>query len=108
MVCLSVERMKGALGPSFDLPDVPLMPNSGATIELGSDQFKEAIAGADFELDDVELDSSHAEWAGAELDSAAEHLEPAHDPNAQTMEEVGLFTVQNGKITKEEFFYSMG
>jgi hypothetical protein len=78
-------------GPSFDLPDVPLMPNSGATIELGSDQFKEAIAGADFELDDVELDSSHAEWAGAELDSAAEHLEPAHDPNAQTMEEVGLF-----------------
>ena len=31
-------------GPSFDLPDVPLMPNSGALIELGSDQFKEAIA----------------------------------------------------------------
>jgi hypothetical protein len=28
--------------------------------------------------------------------------------NRFTMEEVGLFTVQNGKITKEEFFYSMG
>jgi ketosteroid isomerase-like protein len=25
-----------------------------------------------------------------------------------TMDEVGLFTVVNGKITKEEFFYSMG
>ncbi len=25
-----------------------------------------------------------------------------------TMEEVGLFTIANGKITKEEFFYSMG
>ena len=78
-------------GPSFDLPDVPLMPNSGATIEFGSDQFKDAIGGADFELDDVELDSSHAQWAGDEFEPAAESLEPAHDPNAQTMEEVGLF-----------------
>lgn len=25
-----------------------------------------------------------------------------------TMDEVGLFTVENGKIVKEEFFYSMG
>jgi hypothetical protein len=25
-----------------------------------------------------------------------------------TMEEVGLFTIENGKITREEFFYSMG
>ena len=25
-----------------------------------------------------------------------------------TMDEVGLFTVQNGKITREEFFYTMG
>jgi ketosteroid isomerase-like protein len=25
-----------------------------------------------------------------------------------TMDEVGLFTVQNGKIVKEEFFYTMG
>ncbi|MCW5805667.1 MAG: nuclear transport factor 2 family protein [Deltaproteobacteria bacterium] len=25
-----------------------------------------------------------------------------------TMDEMGLFTVQNGKIVKEEFFYSMG
>ena len=25
-----------------------------------------------------------------------------------TMDEVGLFTVDNGKIVKEEFFYAMG
>ena len=25
-----------------------------------------------------------------------------------TMDEVGLFTVANGKIVKEEFFYAMG
>lgn len=25
-----------------------------------------------------------------------------------TMEEIALYTVQNGKITREEFFYSMG
>jgi ketosteroid isomerase-like protein len=25
-----------------------------------------------------------------------------------TMDEVGLFTVENGKITREEFFYTMG
>jgi hypothetical protein len=25
-----------------------------------------------------------------------------------TMEEIGLFTVENGKIAKEEFFYAMG
>ena len=25
----------------------------------------------------------------------------------QTLEEVGLYTVENGKITKEEFFYNM-
>jgi hypothetical protein len=28
--------------------------------------------------------------------------------NRITMDEVGLFTVDNGKITREEFFYSMG
>jgi ketosteroid isomerase-like protein len=33
-----------------------------------------------------------------------------HKPTGRrfTMDEVGLFTVANGKIVKEEFFYSMG
>jgi ketosteroid isomerase-like protein len=33
-----------------------------------------------------------------------------HKPNGQrfTMDEIGLFTVANGKIVKEEFFYTMG
>lgn len=33
-----------------------------------------------------------------------------HKPSGQrlTMDEVGLFTVSNGKIIKEEFFYAMG
>ncbi len=32
---------------------------------------------------------------------------PKQTGQRMTMEEVGLFTVENGKITKEEFFYSM-
>lgn len=33
---------------------------------------------------------------------------PKHRGTRFTMEEMGLFTVQNGKIVKEEFFYTMG
>ena len=33
---------------------------------------------------------------------------PKHRGKRFTMEEMGLFTVQNGKIVKEEFFYTMG
>ena len=33
---------------------------------------------------------------------------PKHTGQRMTMEEVGLFTVEDGKIIKEEFFYSMG
>ena len=33
---------------------------------------------------------------------------PKHMGKRFTMEEMGLFTVQNGKIIKEEFFYTMG
>ena len=32
---------------------------------------------------------------------------PKHTGQRMTMEEVGLFTVENGKVTKEEFFYAM-
>lgn len=33
---------------------------------------------------------------------------PKHTGKRMTMEEMGLFTVQNGKVVKEEFFYTMG
>jgi len=33
---------------------------------------------------------------------------PKHTGKRMTMEEMGLFTIENGKIAKEEFFYSMG
>ncbi len=33
---------------------------------------------------------------------------PKHTGKRMTMEEMGLYTVENRKITKEEFFYSMG
>ena len=33
---------------------------------------------------------------------------PKHSGQRMTMEEMGLYTVKDGKITREEFFYSMG
>ncbi len=33
---------------------------------------------------------------------------PKHTGKRITLDEVGLYTVKNGKIVKEEFFYSMG
>ncbi|MEO6308489.1 MAG: nuclear transport factor 2 family protein [Nitrospiraceae bacterium] len=32
---------------------------------------------------------------------------PKHTGKRMTMDEAGLYTIQNGKIVKEEFFYSM-
>ena len=32
---------------------------------------------------------------------------PTHSGQRMTMEEVGLYTVENGKVIKEEFFFSM-
>lgn len=32
---------------------------------------------------------------------------PKHTGQRMTMEEVGLYTVENGKVTKEEFFFAM-
>ena len=32
----------------------------------------------------------------------------AGKPHEKKMEEVALYTVKNGKITQEEFFYDMG
>jgi ketosteroid isomerase-like protein len=32
---------------------------------------------------------------------------PKHTGKRMTMDETGLYTAQNGKIVKEEFFYSM-
>ncbi len=33
---------------------------------------------------------------------------PKHTGKRMTMEEMGLYTVENGKIVKEEFFYTTG
>ncbi|GKS59697.1 ketosteroid isomerase [Nitrospira sp.] len=33
---------------------------------------------------------------------------PKQTGKRMTMEEIGLYTVKNGKVVKEEFFYSMG
>ncbi len=33
---------------------------------------------------------------------------PKHTGQRMTMDEMGLYTVEGGKIAKEEFFYSMG
>ena len=32
---------------------------------------------------------------------------PKHTGQRMTMEEIGLFTVENGKVAREEFFYTM-
>lgn len=32
---------------------------------------------------------------------------PKHTGQRMTMEEIGLYTVENGKVTKEEFFFGM-
>jgi len=32
---------------------------------------------------------------------------PKHEGKRMTMEETGRYTVQNGKVVKEEFFYAM-
>jgi ketosteroid isomerase-like protein len=33
---------------------------------------------------------------------------PKHTGKRMTMDETGLYTVRDGKIVKEEFFYTMG
>ena len=35
-------------------------------------------------------------------------MTPKHNGKRMTVDETGLYTVQNGKVVKEEFFYTMG
>jgi hypothetical protein len=44
------------LGPSFDLPNVPLAPENKHTVEIGPDSVAELAGVTDFALDDVDLD----------------------------------------------------
>ena len=47
--------MEPALGPSFDLPNVPLTPNNGATIEIDPSMTFGPAAETEFELEDVDF-----------------------------------------------------
>ena len=46
------------LGPTFDLPDVPLAPETSATVDFGWSTRLGESASTDFELDDVDLNVS--------------------------------------------------
>jgi hypothetical protein len=99
----------GVPGPSFDLPDVPLTLNTGGTVEFSSEEFKSAAAGADFELDDVEFDSSDDRWMKDEFKPADEPLEASaklpHDPTAETLVDNGDFDQELGETSYEEPLY---
>ena len=65
-------------GPSFDLPDVPLT-RTNATVEFSADDLPPASA-ADFELADVDFDSSDDSWLKGEKSLVGESAEPAEMP----------------------------
>jgi hypothetical protein len=46
------------LGPTFDLPNVPLTRDNGATLEFGADSPLGSTPSTDFEFDDVDFDAS--------------------------------------------------
>ncbi|MGD9635028.1 MAG: hypothetical protein AB7G28_18165 [Pirellulales bacterium] len=52
------EEAADAPGPSFDLPNVALTPNNGATIEFDSSMSLGPAAESEFELDQVDFDST--------------------------------------------------
>ena len=66
------DEIEAAPGPSFDLPNVPLVPNNGATIEFDSSMSFGPAAETEFELDDVDFESMPAEEAIADEPEAAE------------------------------------
>lgn len=55
------EEVEAALGPSFDLPNVPLVPNNGATVEFDQNMSFGPAGETEFELDDVNFESVSAE-----------------------------------------------
>lgn len=70
-------------GPSFDLPDVPLT-RTNATVEFSAHDHPHGSA-TDFELEDVDFDSSDDSWLKAEKSLVGESGESGHDANAETM-----------------------
>ncbi len=57
-------------GPSFDLPNVALTPNNGATVEIDPSMMFGPAAETEFELDNVDFDSSPV--AESTVDEVAE------------------------------------
>jgi len=75
-----VDELDEALGPSFDLPNVPLVPSNGATVEVDPNVSFGTAAETEFELDDVDFAAMHAPVPTAdEVDEANEPVfsEPA-------------------------------
>jgi hypothetical protein len=76
-------------GPSFDLPDVPLT-RTNATVEFSGDDLATTTA-ADFELADVDFDSSDDSWLKGEKSLVGESTEPADIANSETMPDLDVF-----------------
>jgi hypothetical protein len=64
-------------GPSFDLPNVPLRPETGATIEMEAELPLGAPANTEFELDDVDFESTPASAESPTLDEFPAVEDPA-------------------------------
>ncbi len=59
-------------GPSFDLPNVPLTPNNGPTVEFDPDMSVGPAAESEFALDDVDFDAMSDEAAPVDEEAADE------------------------------------
>lgn len=68
------EEIDDLPGPSFDLPNVPLVPTNGATVEIDPSMSFGPAAETEFELDDVDFESMPAEESFT--DEADEVIEP--------------------------------
>jgi hypothetical protein len=75
------DEIDAAPGPSFDLPNVPLVPPNGATVEIDPSMSFGPAAETEFELDDVDFEATPVEEPVA--DEAAEANEPVFsEPDA--------------------------
>jgi hypothetical protein len=80
------EVAEEAPGPSFDLPNVPLVPNNGATVEIDPDASFGSAAETEFELDNVDFESMPAEESVT--DEVTEDSEPVfQEPTAREASE---------------------
>ena len=51
-----IDELEETPGPSFDLPNVPLTPSNGSTVEFDPNMSFGPAAESEFELDDVDFD----------------------------------------------------